>query len=186
MATAVTLERAGMRVNGRWKRGSVPSDNNGSVSNGWVQRVKEAGVVLDWAPDLVEQVIGGTPALDAAYRTADQRRRQAVSEEARMDRLRSVAPDLAALVAEERLEIEVAEREVADRDAVRRVDGARAKYAPAETFADRASRGSLTWGEAAQLAARWEIEQREAISAERRRRSSILLAKLATALAYSL
>lgn len=68
MSTALSLIEDDLRENGRWKRGSVVND--GSVNSGWGQRLKEAGVVLDYAADLADDVVSGKIALDAAYREA--------------------------------------------------------------------------------------------------------------------
>lgn len=69
MAVALTLAAAGHRhrngEDGRWKRGTVPVGSNGSVSS-WAQRMKEAGVVLDHAPELAPDVIAGDTAPSAA------------------------------------------------------------------------------------------------------------------------
>jgi len=46
------------RENGRWKRGSVQSDANGdSSTSAWIKSVQNAGIVLDFKPDLAEPVI---------------------------------------------------------------------------------------------------------------------------------
>jgi hypothetical protein len=66
MATAVVLAINGKRRNGRWVRGSVPAIA-GSGSNGWSQRMTEAGIVVDADdPDLCRRVVGGEIALDTA------------------------------------------------------------------------------------------------------------------------
>lgn len=73
MSTALVLAADGRRENGRWKRGTVGS--NGSVSSAaWQQRLNEAGVVLDHAPDLADAVAAGELALDAAYKQAIENR----------------------------------------------------------------------------------------------------------------
>lgn len=71
MATAQALAMTGKRVDGRWKRGSV--DTSESVSSGWSVRMAEAGLVLDHRPDLADQVVAGTMALDGAVRAAKDR-----------------------------------------------------------------------------------------------------------------
>lgn len=70
MSTALVLVADGRRENGRWRRGSVQVGNDDSVNSTWGQRLKECGAVLDFKPDLAEQVINGTVALDAAYQQA--------------------------------------------------------------------------------------------------------------------
>jgi hypothetical protein len=72
MAVAVGLVESGQRVDGRFKRGSVP-DNAGSRTSGWISAVREAGIVLDHAPDLADAVLAGDMALDAAHRAAPGR-----------------------------------------------------------------------------------------------------------------
>lgn len=66
-------------------------------------RVAEARLVIDYAPDLVDGVIAGSPPLYKAVEEARRRKQAAESEEARLARLQAEAPDLAALVVEERM-----------------------------------------------------------------------------------
>jgi hypothetical protein len=76
MATALVLQAAGRRGNGRWKRGSV--DISGSANNsGWKDRLKEAGIILDFKPDLAPAVASGDLALHAAYQQANEIRTSA-------------------------------------------------------------------------------------------------------------
>lgn len=105
MSTALVLVDAGRRENGRWKRGSVPSDNReSSVSSKWEQSMRYAGVILDHAADLADRVVAGDLALDAAYREAESRRdserslleeqeRISAEDEAYREHLESVAPE---------------------------------------------------------------------------------------------
>jgi hypothetical protein len=66
MATAMVLATIGKRRPGRWARGSVPV-TSGSGSNGWPQRMAEAGLVVDAGDHgLCVRVITGELALDAA------------------------------------------------------------------------------------------------------------------------
>lgn len=46
---------------GRWKYGSVQTDANGdsSTSSAWIKAVQNAGVVLDFKPDLAAAVVAG-------------------------------------------------------------------------------------------------------------------------------
>jgi hypothetical protein len=72
MATAIVLVADGRRDGGRWKRGSVQVGNDESViTGGWAQRLKEAGVVLDYLPDLAADVVNGVTSLNAAFEKAD-------------------------------------------------------------------------------------------------------------------
>lgn len=66
-------------------------------------RLSCARAVIEWAPELVEDVIDGAVPLDAAYKEAQDRKATAGSESARLERLRGSAPDLADLVREERM-----------------------------------------------------------------------------------
>lgn len=72
MATALVLEADGRRTNGRWKRGSVDITGSGNSDTQWNQRLTEAGIVLDFKPDLAARVIDGSLALDAAYKEANE------------------------------------------------------------------------------------------------------------------
>ncbi len=77
MATAMVLAAAdGRRENGRWEYGSLSQSGESAVSD-WPRRLREAGIVLDYAPDLAEQVRDGDLTLHAAYTQADENRRSA-------------------------------------------------------------------------------------------------------------
>ena len=70
MATALVLEADGRRANGRWKRGSIDIGTSANISD-WQSRLKEAGIILDYAPNLAGRVLDGTLAFKAAYLEAD-------------------------------------------------------------------------------------------------------------------
>lgn len=70
MASALVYEAAGQRENGRWKRDSVQGANGDSSTSGWIKALRNAGVVMDYAYELAEQVVAGDVALDAAYQQA--------------------------------------------------------------------------------------------------------------------
>jgi len=72
----MSLVLDGRRVNGRWVRGSVQGDNRESsvISAAWEQAMRQAGLVLDHAPDLAVPVRDGDQALDSAYQEATDRR----------------------------------------------------------------------------------------------------------------
>ncbi|MDF3316450.1 ParB N-terminal domain-containing protein [Rhodococcus sp. C3V] len=76
MSTALVLEADGRRNDGRWKRGSVQIGDNGesSINSAWIKALKDAGIVLDFAPEFAEQVVAGTLALDAAFKKACEKR----------------------------------------------------------------------------------------------------------------
>ena len=75
MSTALVLAADGRREGGRWQRGSVAITESGNSDSQWRQRLSEAGVVLDFKPDLADAVVAGDMALDAAFRQADEIRR---------------------------------------------------------------------------------------------------------------
>ena len=68
-ATALILG-AEKRINGQWRRGSVPVSSE-SGTNGWKQRVAEAGLVLDiLGAEALEAVRDSETTLNAAYERA--------------------------------------------------------------------------------------------------------------------
>lgn len=71
MSTALVLAADGRRGDGRWRRGSVVNPESG-INDGkaWQNALNNAGIVLDHAPELAQQVVDGELALDAAYRQA--------------------------------------------------------------------------------------------------------------------
>ena len=95
MTTAVVLADAGYRKNGRWKYGAL-SESTGS--GGFQNRLREAGLVLDFAPSLASAVIAGDKSLDAARKEAEEVKNRSDSDTERMDSLKSEAADLAAKV----------------------------------------------------------------------------------------
>ena len=62
MATALVLEADGRRKNGRWAYGI--NNQNSDCSRGFEVSLAQAGVVLDFKPDLAARVIDGSLALD--------------------------------------------------------------------------------------------------------------------------
>lgn len=75
MATARVLVANGRRVGGRWKRGSVDiSESSNNADGSWRVYLANAGVILDYRPDLADPVTKGDLALDAAYRQACEQR----------------------------------------------------------------------------------------------------------------
>ena len=107
MSTALVLQADGRRNEGRWRRGSVIQDSE--LGRAWQVAMNQAGHILDHAGDLVDQVISGDLALDAAYKQAEQRRdaeRQKLEQQKRLEAeeadsrafVEENAPDLAAQV----------------------------------------------------------------------------------------
>lgn len=70
MATALVLEADGRRKNGRWAYGI--NNQNSDCSRGFEVSLAQAGVVLDFKPDLAARVIDGSLALYAAYKEANE------------------------------------------------------------------------------------------------------------------
>lgn len=75
MATALVLQAAGRRVDGRWDnpggRGKKVDGNPSGLSrNTWREAMAQAGIILDYLPDLALDVTIGAIALDAAYKQA--------------------------------------------------------------------------------------------------------------------
>lgn len=99
---ALMLKDQGKRKLGRWERGSVPADNGDtckSTSSNWALHMARAGMVLDWAPDLLEGVINEAVSFDAAFQAADKARQADLlaKEQERKRRERELAQADAAL-----------------------------------------------------------------------------------------
>ena len=170
MAVAIGMQAQGLRVNGRWKRGSVPDapgDITESGNSTWRNAVQYCGIILDYRPDLADDVLHGNVALDAAFQQA---RAEKNRREDHAEKLTQLPADLAALVESGVRDIDSALDEVGDRETVREVDQVRkADATPGPTFGDRASQGVITWREAATLASQWDQERTEAIQRSRER-----------------
>jgi ParB/RepB/Spo0J family partition protein len=67
--------------------------------------IAQASVVIQFAPDLAEQVVSGALGLQDAYRTAQSRKVATERSEQTLQDLQSEAPDLADLVTEETLSL---------------------------------------------------------------------------------
>lgn len=170
MAVAVDLADKGMRLNGRWKRGSVPDAPDAIPESGnkaWINAVAQAGIVLDWLPERADEVLTGTVALDAAYTRAKDKRD---IETSNAEKFSHLPPDLAALVESGVRELEDALSEAEARITVRNIDRVRDRDgAPAPSFGQRAEEGQITWTEAATLAEQWQQERGESIERDRAR-----------------
>jgi hypothetical protein len=79
--------------------------------------VSHANIVLAHAPDLGDAVVSGATSLNEAYEIARRNKEIAESAEAKLITLRTEAPDLAELVAEERITLATAITELQARDA---------------------------------------------------------------------
>jgi hypothetical protein len=158
MAVAIGLVEDGKRKGGRFKRGSVPADKSRPRFS---EKVSSAGLVLDHAPELADQVLAGMLALDAAHGTADEIRRQ-------KDRVKALGGDVAKLVDGGVITLDEAERRAAE--------AKRIADLPSE-LAERVQAGTLAVDEAETIAV--ESDRRLVAWAENIRQALDLLARLA-------
>jgi hypothetical protein len=162
MAVGLDLMEQGLRQdNGRWKRGSVPEapDNVGSHIT-WAQVMRQVGLVLDWWPDLADDVLAGRMPLETAEGKADEKRK--AQQKARQQQ--SMLPsDLAALVEAGVRTLDDAAAEAEHREIVDRIDKTVVGDGE-EPYRQRAESGALAWSEAADLAQRWLQERDESLS----------------------
>ncbi|WP_455753455.1 plasmid replication/partition related protein [Streptomyces fradiae] len=134
-------------------------------------RLSAANVVLQYAPDLAEQVRTGTLNLDTAYNAARERKAIAEALQERYDRLREHAPDLADQVTEGVLTLDDAttalnqrqeearlRQHVKDTDALRLADG---DTTPPLT--ELAEQGHITWHQAHQQADEYRTRRQDTI-----------------------
>jgi hypothetical protein len=87
------------------------------------QRVSDARLIIEWAPDLVDAVLAGGSIISEAVKEAQKRQAAASTEEAKLERLGNDAQDLADLVVEGRMTLDeaiAAERERAEQAARQR------------------------------------------------------------------
>ena len=72
------LEADGRRKDGRWRRGSVVNPDIG-INDGktWQNLLNQAGVILDFKPDLAADVVAGAVTLNDAFTQAEQIRTSA-------------------------------------------------------------------------------------------------------------
>lgn len=160
MAVAIGLVDVGARSNGRFKRGSVP-DNPSSRDKTWAEAVRRAGLVLDYAPELADQVLMGGLALDAAHKQADDVRR-------RKERLAALDTERAGLVESGVVTLAEAEHQIADEARVTKLS---------EDLAKRVRDGALSLDEAELIAG--QHRERLLIWAQQVRDSLGVLARMA-------
>ena len=99
MATALVLQAAQRRKNGRWVRGSVDILRSQNIAS-WRDAVMRAGIILDHSPEIADRVTNGDLALDAAYKRAcDARDAERIRLEAE-ERLAAEEADARAFVEE--------------------------------------------------------------------------------------
>lgn len=154
----MVIARAARVTNDLSLRGAAKDSN---VSR---EFVRQANVILDYAPDRAPLVTAGDESLNEAYKAAKAAKDAAKSRDAKLDELRNLAPDLAVLVDNGVRNLDDALKEAKLRAIVHEIDEARnADGAPSPTFAERAESGSITWDEAATLAQQWRTERVDAI-----------------------
>jgi hypothetical protein len=131
------------------------------------QRLSYANVILEFAPDLADDILVGSGKFDAAYETAKQRKQEKQQRANDADSIREEAPDLADAVAEEAITLAAAKEELR----LRQLDAERAERVAEidkllagrkKSFAARVESEELTWEEAEQLANQAEREFYEA------------------------
>jgi len=86
------------------------------------ERIRLGSVVLEFAPDLTDNVVSGVMPLDEAYRIAQERKREAESDTAKLASLRNAYPELADRVTEGELTLNGALAEMRERQAGRQRD----------------------------------------------------------------
>jgi len=139
----------------------------GTDTNLYQSRVAEASLVLDFAPELVPQIVAGVTPLSVALPKARERKKATEQYNVKLKRLRDDAADLADLVAEGRLDLDEALAALEKRE-----DEARQE-------AERKAREERA---AADEAVRQEAEQ-AAAKQQKRRTATLLLCKLIPAVA---
>lgn len=98
-------------------RGKKSDGTKLAESAGFSQRrLNDARTILRHSRALAEQVRDGTEFFDKALSNVEQVSQASASKEARMARLRAAAPDVAALVDDERLTLEAGLEELAQRE----------------------------------------------------------------------
>ena len=103
------------------KRGAHSELNKSTGGLGFDKAyLSHARTVLQYAPDLAANVLTGAESLDAAYKTAGDRKTAASSEETQLAKLRERYPDLADKVVEGELGMPAALVEASNRDAKER------------------------------------------------------------------
>ncbi len=92
-ADAFALFDQGLRINGRWKRGAISG-------TGDMQRMAEAGVILDEDPGLLQKVLAGSITLPAAYDDVNKKRVERAEEELQRTTIADGAHDLLGMITE--------------------------------------------------------------------------------------
>jgi hypothetical protein len=114
---------------------AYPEPAKGGRGNKTIPEIKEfhvnpglvsmARTVLRYSENLANRVMGGYPPLKQAYEEVRQAIREAKEKEERRDELRRRAPDLADLVRDQKIEIDVAEELLRQRREQSRIDNVR-------------------------------------------------------------
>lgn len=100
MSTALVLLEDGRRENGRWTYGAAAKHFDDHQNSSMRAYVARAGVVLDYKPELADDVVAGTITLDNAYQQANEIKRSAEAEKVLERERRKRAKEEAAAEAE--------------------------------------------------------------------------------------
>lgn len=111
-AMLLAVRHTGDRKGGRGKTAARNSAESAGLS---MRRVQEARSVIEFCPELVEQVIDGKLGLDEGLKEAQRRRAVGLATETRFERLDASDSDLADLVREQRMSLSEAEAAATDR-----------------------------------------------------------------------
>lgn len=103
---------------GRGKKDAAKKDEETSPFT--YRRLQQARQVLAHSAALADEVLKGTTSLDAALKLANEEKQRAEGDEARLDRLSRVAPDLHELVTEGRMTLDEATAAWTERETRRR------------------------------------------------------------------
>lgn len=111
-ALAVNIARRHLTTGARAIIAAKAARLDGSTKSGTAReldinknRLTEAGLVLDWAPDLAPAVVAGDRALSVALEEARQRKKSDEERQRQKARLHADASDLLSLVDEERMSL---------------------------------------------------------------------------------
>lgn len=131
------------------------------------QDVSRALTIVAHNPTAVTDVAAGGVPFDTAYKDASKAKRKAETEE---EARQALPPDLAELVKTGHRTLIKATEEATQRETVAKTDVIRTgDGAPAPSFAERVEAETLTWLEAAKLAAEWLRERGESLTQDRDR-----------------
>jgi hypothetical protein len=115
-AVAMAMIYPNAEKGGRGKKAETAEETSTVFSKKLLQ---QARAVLAFSQPLAQDVLKGTLSIDEALKTVTQERLRSEGAEAQMERLRKSAPDLADLVAEERMKLDEARAAAHQREMIR-------------------------------------------------------------------